>query len=111
MAVPQRYRKRPVTVEAMRLDSSDPVAFAQVYRWVEDHAGSFEAPARRGRRSPCPPSGVSIDPTNGDMLIATLEGLMRAKPGDWIIRGIQGEFYPCKPDIFEQTYEPAEDTP
>ena len=108
---PQRYRKRPVTVEAMRLDSSDPVAFAGVYRWVEDHIGSFEATAVLDGRVPCPPSGVSIDPANGDLLIATLEGIMRAKPGDWIIRGITGEFYPCKPDIFEQTYEPAEDTP
>lgn len=40
--------------------------------------------------------------------ILTLEGEMNASPGDWIIRGVQGEFYPCKPDIFEQTYEPVE---
>lgn len=40
--------------------------------------------------------------------IVTLEGEMQASPGDWIIRGVQGEFYPCKPDIFEQTYEPVE---
>jgi hypothetical protein len=45
------------------------------------------------------------------MLIRTLEGEMRADPGDWIIRGVQGEFYPCKPDIFEATYEPAEPAP
>lgn len=37
--------------------------------------------------------------------ITTLEGTMTAEPGDWIIRGIKGEFYPCKPDIFEATYE------
>lgn len=37
--------------------------------------------------------------------IGTLEGVMDAAPGDWIIRGVQGEFYPCKPDIFEATYE------
>lgn len=37
--------------------------------------------------------------------IYTLEGVMTASPGDWIIRGVQGEYYPCKPDIFEQTYE------
>ena len=37
--------------------------------------------------------------------IETLEGVMSAQPGDWIIQGVQGEFYPCKPDIFEQTYE------
>jgi hypothetical protein len=40
-----------------------------------------------------------------DLLIPTLEGDMLAVPGDWIIRGIKGEFYPCKPDIFEATYE------
>lgn len=40
--------------------------------------------------------------------IETLEGVMHASPGDWIIKGVKGEFYPCKPDIFEQTYEPAE---
>lgn len=40
------------------------------------------------------------------LLITTLEGTMKAEAGDWIIRGVKGEFYPCKPDIFEQTYEP-----
>jgi hypothetical protein len=44
---------------------------------------------------------------NGTVTITTLEGVMRADPGDWIIRGVKGEFYPCKPDIFEATYEPA----
>jgi hypothetical protein len=44
----------------------------------------------------------------GTMLIQTLEGVMEAKPGDWIIRGVKGELYPCKPDIFEATYEPAD---
>ncbi len=40
--------------------------------------------------------------------IATMEGTMTASPGDWIITGIKGERYPCKPDIFEATYEPAD---
>lgn len=40
--------------------------------------------------------------------IQTLEGVMVARLGDWIIKGVKGEFYPCKPDIFEKTYEPAE---
>lgn len=39
--------------------------------------------------------------------IETLEGVMQAQKGDWIIKGVQGEIYPCKPDIFEQTYEAA----
>lgn len=43
---------------------------------------------------------------DGTLFINTLEGQMKASPGDYIIKGIQGEFYPCKPDIFEKTYEP-----
>lgn len=43
--------------------------------------------------------------------IPTLEGTMRAEPGDWIIRGVEGEFYPCKPGIFAETYEPVEESP
>jgi len=45
---------------------------------------------------------------NNTLIIPTLEGDMTAKEGDWIIKGIKGEFYPCKPDIFEQTYEKVE---
>lgn len=43
----------------------------------------------------------------GHLTIATLEGVMRAEVGDWIIRGVKGELYPCKPDIFAATYEPV----
>ncbi|MEN6401641.1 MAG: hypothetical protein ABFD94_06825 [Armatimonadia bacterium] len=42
--------------------------------------------------------------------ILTLEGPMRADPGDWIIRGVKGEFYPCKPDVFVATYEPVKES-
>jgi hypothetical protein len=41
------------------------------------------------------------------LAVYTLEGVMKASVGDWIIRGVKGELYPCKPDIFEATYEPA----
>ncbi len=44
-----------------------------------------------------------------NLIIETLEGDMRAEKGDWIIKGVKGEFYPCKPDIFEATYEPVND--
>lgn len=47
--------------------------------------------------------------TNEELMIQTLEGNMKADPGDWIITGIHGEKYPCKPDIFEKTYEPVDD--
>ena len=46
--------------------------------------------------------------TDKAMIIPTLEGPLRAAPGDWIITGLRGEQYPCKPDIFEKTYEPVE---
>ena len=47
--------------------------------------------------------------TDKEMIIPTLEGPLRAASGDWIITGVRGEQYPCKPDIFEKTYEPVED--
>lgn len=42
--------------------------------------------------------------------IETIEGTMRVNPGDWIIRGVKGEFYPCRPDIFDATYEPVDES-
>lgn len=47
--------------------------------------------------------------TEVEMIIPTLEGPMKASPGDWIITGVNGEQYPCKPDIFEKTYELVDD--
>jgi hypothetical protein len=108
-----KYRKRPVDVEAKRLptfaeldsDSTATSSAHDIYLWVEENTqGSFDPHGEE-----VPASGVSIDPATGFLLIATLEGIMKAKPGDWIIQGVQGEFYPCKPDIFEQTYEPVGD--
>ena len=54
-----------------------------------------------------PSRGIYIDPANGNLIIRTLEGDMRATYGDYIIQGVAGEFYPCKPDIFHKTYEEA----
>lgn len=80
-----RFRKKPVEIEARLFDpAADYDEACSVLSWCggkADHAG---------------------------MLIDTLEGWMLASPGDWIIRGVAGEFYPCKPDIFEQTYEAVE---
>jgi hypothetical protein len=98
-----KFRKKPVEIEARQL-AGTAGDLHSVYQWVEENtAGSFEPLSDQ-----VPVSGVSIDPATGFMLIATLEGVMQAKPGDWIIRGVQGEFYPCKPDIFAATYEPVE---
>jgi hypothetical protein len=49
----------------------------------------------------------TFGPNDNDIEIPTLEGNHRCRPGDWVIRGIQGEYYPCKPDIFNKTYNPA----
>lgn len=103
----KKFRKKPVEIEAMQLvgDSGDLHA---VYLWIEENtAGSFEPMAVIEGREPYPASGVSIDPRDGRLIISTLEGLHWADSGDWIIRGVQGEFYPCKPDIFAATYEEA----
>lgn len=48
---------------------------------------------------------IAYDPERKTLEIPTLEGIMLAQNGDWIIKGVKGEFYPCKPEIFEVTYE------
>ena len=80
-----RFRKKPVCVEAV------------LFRFGEQD-GELAADATAGRIR---------YPEDGTMLIQTLEGVMCAQPGDWVIRGVKGELYPCKPDIFEMTYEPT----
>lgn len=119
---PTRYRKKPVVVEAMRLPEAyaegvDPSsdgyaknrAWMAAYQWVEGNTlGGFEPMSRIEGRKPWPASGVTIDPRDGRMVIATLEGGHWVDLGDWIIRGVQGEFYPCKPGVFEATYEEVE---
>lgn len=85
---PARYRKLPVVIEAMRYDGT-PATCLPIHAWIGlDHEST---------ESECD-TGFGID---------TPEGLMRVGVGDWVIRGVQGEFYPCKPDIFAATYEPA----
>ena len=54
------------------------------------------------------PVVVEAYQTEFDMEVMTLEGCMHANKGDWIVTGVHGEKYPCKPDIFEETYEPVE---
>lgn len=81
------FRKKPVVIEAMQLGfkASDLVA---VCEWLIDN-------------------GVEYSPGLDGIVIPTLEGKMLAGHGDWIIKGVKGEFYPCKSDIFEATYEPV----
>ena len=101
------YRKKPIIIEARQFPTDATSAEAHaIYQWVEKNTlGSFEPLAVIEGREPWPESGVTIDPRDGRMVIATLEGGHLVTPGDFIIRGVQGEFYPCRSDIFEATYE------
>jgi len=97
------YKKLPVTIEARHYVGSIS-ELHDIYLWVEKNTqGSFDWYDEER-----PASGVTIDPATGFMNIATLEGLMQVKPGDYVICGVAGEFYPCRGDIFEATYELVE---
>lgn len=82
-----KYRKKPVVIEAIQWTGENAI---DIYNFMES-------------------SDAYIGKQDGYMLINTLEGVMKASTGDFIIKGVHGEFYPCKPDIFEKTYEPAEE--
>lgn len=100
MSEVKKYRKKPVEIEAMLFDGDNAATHA-VYKWVEQNTqGSYDYTGDER-----PAHGVTIRPRDGAFIIHTLEGEMVVSRGDYVIRGVQGEFYPCKPDIFEATYE------
>lgn len=104
-----RYRKKPVEIEAMLLPvDATPTQGMAVYQRIEHHIGSTQ-PAGEGPGYSPVAAGVTIDPGDGLIVIRTLEGDMKVSLGDYVIRGVQGEFYPCKPDIFAATYERVAD--
>ena len=82
-----KYRKKPVEIEAVKFDGTD-----ESVEWLLPQLKSGE-----------------IGRACNKLYIKTLEGVMEAKVGDYVIKGVNGEFYPCKPDIFEKTYEKIED--
>lgn len=82
-----KFRKKPVVIEAVQWTGTPESA---------DEVLSFARGKATWRTS------------HNDMQIDTLEGAMTVSPGDWVIKGLKGEFYPIKPDIFEATYEPVE---
>jgi hypothetical protein len=87
----QKYRKKPVVIDAMPYTGTYESA-KSVIDWVREH----------GQQA------IAGDSSSGRWLkIVTLEGHMDASAGDYIIKGVQGEFYPCKPGIFSETYEEA----
>lgn len=85
-----KYRKKPVVIEAIQfLDDAKRISELQEFAGKDLH----------------------VDYSSKDnpvLKIDTLEGTMTASVGDYVIKGVNGEFYPCKPDIFEKTYEPVE---
>lgn len=106
-----KYRKKPVVIEAVQFDGTIRSADA-ITAWagaeprpneqsldysVIDNQGTFRDKIEQPQQF-------------GPLVIHTLEGDMTAQAGDWIIKGVKGEFYPCKPDIFETTYELVPET-
>ena len=81
-----KFRKKPVVIEAIQYLGGDE---------SQDDVADF--------------MDAEIAVSDDAILIDTLEGEMMAMPGDWIIKGIKGEFYPCKPDIFAATYDAVEE--
>jgi hypothetical protein len=80
-----KYRKKPVVIEA--------------FKWMTDVVPGWWTEAQ----------GIQIDVSTGSAFIPTLEETHEARPGDFIIQGVKGEIYPCKPDIFEVTYEKVQE--
>ncbi len=95
-----KYRKKPVVIEAMQL-TADRERIAVIIEWVDNIDMSTCEFARN----------ATINKVLEDeyLPIQTLEGTMRASFGDYVIKGVHGEFYPCKPEIFESTYEKVDD--
>lgn len=100
-----QYRKKPIVIEAVQLLWST---------WPEmcEFAGVGKLTDNKPQGCYLSPDGQPLpeDQTSEEMglLIPTLEGLMVARQNDWVIRGVKGELYPCKPEIFAATYEPVE---
>ena len=86
----QKYRKKPVEIDAVQLHMFNMDSLIEQMRRDGYEVESFSQPPMRAV------SGLKIK---------TLEGTMQANFGDWIIKGVQCEYYPCKPDIFEKTYD------
>lgn len=98
-----RFRKKPVIIEAVQLNWKNWGLICDFLYGVitNQNPGHYNA---TDYSDTCGESAPYIEIT-----IPTLEGNHIAKHGDWIIKGVKGEFYPCKPDIFEATYEKIED--
>ena len=89
-----KFRKKPVVIEAIQ-STGAPESNREIIQWT--HGSNT-------------PAALNQHPERGSLLsINTLEGTHWVSPGDWVIKGVAGEFYPCKSDIFEATYERVAD--
>lgn len=88
----RQYRKRPVVIEAVRLSANN-------YRYVADWCDARITNTVRDKNDATDSVQIALE-------IKTLEGRMICNIGDWVIKGIKGEFYPCRDDIFQGSYEP-----
>lgn len=112
------YRKKPVTIKASQV-KREGLSGIETAEWMVENGypwlvGNALYPEQL--RDPAiededhvPTKGIWIDPDQGSLMIRTLEGDMRVSVGDFVIQGVSGEFYPCKPDIFDKTYEEVDD--
>ena len=91
-----KFRKKPVVIEAMQFTDK---TISEIMFWIGQHHPKGEQ------------KKLAFINNNGDLIVRTLEGDMKANKNDWIIKGVQNEFYPCKADIFAATYEPVSDSP
>lgn len=96
MNTPKQYRKKPVVIEAMQYENN--ASASAIINWANSHGTTIKYWC--GNDESCRLETHALR-------IPTLEGNMDASIGDFIIKGVNGEFYPCKPDIFEKTYEAA----
>lgn len=86
-----KYRKKPVVIDAFKIGDPSP-------SWFNDAIGTGDVTCH----------STFDDPDKLQyVIIRTLEGEMRGELGEWIIRGVKGELYPCKPEIFAATYDPV----
>jgi len=99
-----QYRKKPVVIEAVRMTKDVRTDMTKWPVWLHSAWNQLKGTIGSVYRleHACP---------DGPLAIVTLEGPVTCQIGDWIIRGVKGELYPCKHDIFQATYEPVDDKP
>jgi hypothetical protein len=97
-----KYKKKPVVIDAVQWTGEN---HREMFDFLTENAFDKESMKVSGEHF-----YIDHNKVEGGLVIKTLEGEHLASIGDFIIRGVKGEYYPCKPDIFEQTYEKVEDT-